>query len=482
MTGAMYAAIGGLRTHMSNMNVIGNNIANVNTQSYKAQRMTFEESMYVTSRAGSNGTASTGGNNPSQVGYGSTVGSIDLNMSPGTFSPTGYDLDCMIDGEGFFLVGDKETGDGVKSYADLSTFDLTRKGDFWVDPNGYVCDRHGKCVYGYSMVQNPNFDPSQAEDPKTNPRTIVSTTLVPLRLPLSAIKDPTGQDRWREGDAVYNVLDTPNVDDNNSRTNYSLGDVTAAVKQYIADHYSGTETEEIPTAYYYTKADGVYQTGEGVEDATDGAEVIVTIDPETKQVTSISYGRGSKNVGGVAPNFGPEDEVNFGDAAVGYEGIGRPIPNSEDKCVQLFDMAINKNGAIIGTTENGQTITVGYVAVVNAAANDGVTHIGGPYYKAQEGAGDLRVSVLGGVAVDAKGNPLYMNNKQNTDRMGDPPVMDAIQGGGKNEIRNGGLEMSTADVANEFASMILTQRGYQANTRMVTVTDSMLEELVNMKR
>lgn len=122
------------------------------------------------------------------------------------------------------------------------------------------------------------------------------------------------------------------------------------------------------------------------------------------------------------------------------------------------------------------------VAVVNAAANDGVTHIGGPYYKAQEGAGDLRVSVLGGVAVDAKGNPLYMNNKQNTDRMGDPPVMDAIQGGGKNEIRNGGLEMSTADVANEFASMILTQRGYQANTRMVTVTDSMLEELVNMKR
>ena len=90
--------------------------------------------------------------------------------------------------------------------------------------------------------------------------------------------------------------------------------------------------------------------------------------------------------------------------------------------------------------------------------------------------------MLGGVAVDAKGNPLYMNNKQNTDRMGDPPVMDAIQGGGKNEIRNGGLEMSTADVANEFASMILTQRGYQANTRMVTVTDSMLEELVNMKR
>ena len=99
-----------------------------------------------------------------------------------------------------------------------------------------------------------------------------------------------------------------------------------------------------------------------------------------------------------------------------------------------------------------------------------------------EGAGNLRVSVLGGVMVDENGNPLHMNNKEETDLMGNPPVLDAIQGGGKNEIRNGGLEMSTADVANEFASMILTQRGYQANTRMVTVTDSMLEELVNMKR
>ncbi|MDE7243507.1 MAG: flagellar hook-basal body complex protein, partial [Oscillospiraceae bacterium] len=109
----MYSAIGGLKTHMSNLNVIGNNIANVNTQTYKSQRMTFQESIYVTSRAGSNGTVSTGGNNPSQVGYGAQVGSIDLNMSPGTYSPTGYDLDCMIMGEGFFLVGDKTTGDSV---------------------------------------------------------------------------------------------------------------------------------------------------------------------------------------------------------------------------------------------------------------------------------------------------------------------------------------------------------------------------------
>ena len=82
MTGAMYAAIGGLKSHMSKLNVIGNNVANVNTYGYKAQRMTFKESIYTTSKSGSNGGVTSGGNNPSQIGYGCSVGSIDLNMSP----------------------------------------------------------------------------------------------------------------------------------------------------------------------------------------------------------------------------------------------------------------------------------------------------------------------------------------------------------------------------------------------------------------
>ena len=107
MTGAMYAAIGGLKAHMTKLNVIGNNVANVNTVGYKAQRMTFRESIYTTSKSGSNGGVTMGGNNPSQIGYGCSVGSIDLNMSPSTYSPTGVGLDCMLTGEGFFMVGDK---------------------------------------------------------------------------------------------------------------------------------------------------------------------------------------------------------------------------------------------------------------------------------------------------------------------------------------------------------------------------------------
>ena len=153
----MYAAIGGLKTHMSSLNVIGNNIANVNTNSYKAQRMTFQESIYTMSRAGSNGTLTVGGNNPSQVGYGCSVGSIDLNMNPSTYSessPTGYGLDNMIMGEGFYVMGDKDMQ--INGSEDFSKFTLSRMGDFWVDPQGYITDRRGNCVFGFATVQNPN--------------------------------------------------------------------------------------------------------------------------------------------------------------------------------------------------------------------------------------------------------------------------------------------------------------------------------------
>ena len=87
MTGAMYAAIAGLKTHMSKLNVIGNNIANVNTNGYKSQRTIFKDAMYTMYSSGSDGTTTTGGKNPSQIGYGSQISSIDLNMSTGSYAP-----------------------------------------------------------------------------------------------------------------------------------------------------------------------------------------------------------------------------------------------------------------------------------------------------------------------------------------------------------------------------------------------------------
>ena len=427
MTGAMYAAIGGLKTHMTNLNVIGNNIANVNTAGYKAQRMIFQESIYTTSRAGSNGTAVRGGNTPSQIGYGSQVGSIDLNMSPGTFNPTGVGLDCMLEGDGFFLVGNKDLKfDSAEDYTKLS---LTRVGDFSIDPLGYVTDGNKNVVYGFKMVQNPDYDPNAKEQYKIDEngnkiniqdKLIVSTELVPLRVPIAATAPTTGNGglnadgstKWQAGDPVYDLLG-PAGADSTARKNYSLMDA-----KYDADG----KLKELP-----------------------------------------------KGVGGkMQPDGTVEDMANA------YDG---PLPDMSGKLVTLNGLSINSNGAITGVAENGDTVVIGYAAIGKVTAPDGVTHIGGPYYKAMEGAGEMNVGIAGGLLEQGT----YLNNQRVADD-GAPGIKDLLAQNKSNEIRNGGLESSTADVATEFANMIVTQRGYQANTRIITVTDSMLEELVNMKR
>ncbi len=436
MTGAMYAAIGGLKTHMANLNVIGNNIANVNTNAYKAQRMTFQESLYTTSRSGSDGGVSAGGNNPSQVGYGSSIGSIDLNMAAGTYSPTGFGLDCMIDGEGFFMVGDKDMV--INSSEDFTKPKLSRMGDFWKDPDGYICDRRGNVLYGFATVYNPDYDPTLSDEDAAKlkeqggknvwDKLIVSSQLVPLRLPLSA-DVPTEENggivgdkqMWQTGDPVYQMLGG-STGDNGARQNVSL---------------ANTE--------FYT---------DGKLAADKLKEIGGKFDAATNKTTPITQ--------------------------TDLDKFGIPKPNLRDEVIGIKNLQVSEQGAVIGTCENGQTVVIGYAAIASVDSPDGVTHIGGPYYQAMEGSGDVRISGVGGILTDR-----FLNNQVVTgaaDASVAPPIEESIGQGKGIKIRNAGLEASTADVATEFSNMILTQRGYQANTRIVTVTDSMLEELVNMKR
>jgi len=441
MTGAMYAAIGGLKSHMTKLNVIGNNVANVNTHGYKAQRMTFQESIYTTSKSGSNGGVTLGGNNPSQIGYGCSVGSIDLNMSPSTYAPTGVGLDCMLTGEGFFMVGNKVEykdildangkkigveGSGITSASELTQPNLTRVGNFWVDADGYICNRDNQVLYGFARVQNPYYNPNAtaaeiAANPSLGEPTIISTELVPLRVPLSAaapteanggrIPDPDPNaaqgatiDLWKEGDPVYPYL---------SATANGL------------NRYPSYKDEIVKQA----DANGA---------KVNGTQIAVAQNTNANRV-------------------------------------------SDEMPIQLKGMQIGVDGSITGKAANGQTIVVGYIAIASADSPDGVTHMDGPYYKAMGGAGNLRVTTL----VDLPSN--YLGNQVETPANGNdpavnPPASDAIMKDTNNSVKNGGLEASSTDVANEFAEMITTQRGYQANTRIITVTDQMLEELVNMKR
>ena len=284
------------------------------------------------------------------------IGTIDLDMSSQSLDSTGRGMDCAIQGDGFFLVGDK-THD-IDSMDALKGLTLTRVGNFEFR-DGYLTDGQGNVVYGFITRSN-------GDDPGTTPGDKPSTDLVPIRLPMKST-DPNSK-----GDAVY----------------------------------------------------------VGVDDQT-GANVYPDNDPAA----------------------------------------------TVDGFVDLENISIDKNGKITGTNKDtGDPVVVGYIALGSVENLNGVLHTEGPYYTAGNAAGDIRVGTPGN---SVTGN---LRNDKITDGNNVVDPASALAEGSGATLMTGFLEASGTDLATEFANMIIYQRGYQANTRIVTVTDTMLEELVNMKR
>ena len=375
LTGSMSAGISGLKAHMDALTVVGNNVANVNTYGYKPGRVTFKESIYSTQAAGSDGTDLVGGTNPRQTGYGCSVGTIDLDMSTMNVESTGRGTDVAIQGDGFFLVGDK-------SGVDLNNLDsllLTRVGEFRIDNNGYLTDNYGNIVYGFATC---NGTGTPSTDIGLNGDSI-STQLVPLRLPLAA-KGTAGEGLGADaGDAIYPAVPTQ---------------ATVA-------------------------ADGTITGGEN-----------------------------------------------------SYTGANATINEADYEAITYNSLNIGADGKVVCINDKtGDPVTVGYIAMATVPNPAGLTHTEGSYYQALEGAGKLAINTAGGAL-----NGKYLNNA-NVAGGADLPDTDYLLGKGA-DLLSGFLEQSGTDLATEFANMIIYQRGYQANTRIVTVTDAMLEELVNMKR
>ena len=426
MTGAMYAGIAGLRTHMQDLNVIGNNIANVNTNGYKAGRSVFRSALYTQITGGREGTSVVGSKNPSQLGYGVSLGSVDIDMSTASIEP-GNPTDVMIDGDGFFLVGDKSVANVVdpSNPNTLKSFTLTRVGDFEFGSDGYLVDNNGNAVYGFLVLGYVDGKP------------IYSDQLVPIRVPRMT----------ENGDILYPSLQTVDEDGN--------------VVEDGGDADGNTRLSLVDTLYPPTE-DGADDTG-----------------------TQQECGR-----------------------------------------AQLANISIGSDGTIVGTVRlTNEQITIGAIAIGTVDNPNGVTQTNNSYYTCGQGAGELYVNMVGGLSKDvyvshtttlpgqgegddAEGYRLpdtygtidesgisrgmtYVNHSQiygddegnaGGEETGVPYGSKVFDTGSSTVLHGGYLETSKTDLATEIANMITTQRGYQANTRVITVTDSMLEELVNMKR
>lgn len=367
MTGSMYAAIAGLQTHMQKMNVIGNNIANANTYGFKPGVTSFSESMYTSISNSTEGGTQYGGTNASQIGYGSQVASIDLNMSGGTYAPTGINSHLYLDGNGFFMVGPKPD-ETIGYVSDPNDLTLKRVGNFFLDSDGYLVDNNGNgyCVYGFMPQGNENGTIRMDGD-----NVVWDTCLRPIRIPvMSPASDPQNKD-LKEGGALY-----PQVSDD------------------------GTNALEYP-----------------------------------EQVAGVDV--------------------------------------DEEKRVDLqsVNLSVDKNGVITAVTQGNIAVTVGVIPIGSVVNPNGLTKESDGYYTAGNNAGDVVVGTCGGVITGG------LNNLDDGD-----VGYQGITGAGKTTILSGGLESSKTDIATEFADLITTQRGFQANTKIITVTDEMLSDLVSMKR
>lgn len=468
MTGAMYSAVAGLRAHMNALNVIGNNISNVNTNAYKATRYTFLESMYSNMRNGSNGTVQSGGNNPSQIGYGASIGTIDLDMSTKNFTPTGINGDCMINGNGFFIVGDK--GQTFNSMSDIKNMLLTRHGDLGFDSQGYLVDGNRKVVYGYLATERM-VNKGTDEEPIWTTEYEGQPILTDFRMPMLVQKE------------CYVYL--------NSQTG----------QQIIWDH-EPTDDElakltDVPDA---DKTAKLGADGKPTADKIFNRNLI--IHKEKGDALYPSYKRTPKDPADPAKGYDVEFTDGNSSTVLGEgNATGAKLEDFVGDARALVDsISIDDGtGRVTATTTTGKIVVVGYLAIAKCDNPNGVTHIDGHYYQALEGAGNVYATSIKGSVQNSHGaieNPDYDPTDPtrgpeflSPPSMGYDPATGGIPGemsgilsSGATTLISGGLESSGTDLATEISNMILVQRGYQANTRIVTVTDSMLEELVNMKR
>ena len=374
--------------------------------------------MYTMFSSGSNGSESVGGMNPSQLGYGSLVASIDLDMSTSTYIP-GNPMDCASVGDGFFVVGTKDQQSIIdptnpESFKSLT---LTRNGDFRFGPDGYLVDGQGQVVYGFVNVN----DGVDGEGKPT-----ISDQLVPIRLPKmekAVVDKDTGTVVQPDENGEY---DDAIMDDE--------GNLTEDYEWSYTIHYAVDQT-----------------AGEGDE------------------VTKVPL-----------DDYWPPVE----------EGQARPEKNPL-AYAEMSSISIDKKtGCISGMTrDTGEKVVIGYLAMGVVTNPNGVSHTGSSYYRCDAGAGDMRITMLGGVnkelGITNVNGSLWRSQTQGADGENPAtlPQLSEVTSAGKDvSLLTGFLEAPNVDLATEITELITTQRGYQANTRIVTVTDSMLEELVNMKR
>lgn len=551
MMRSMYSAVSGLKTHQTRMDVIGNNIANVNTVAFKSSSVTFSDILYQTTSnaSGANATTGTGGVNAKQIGLGATAAATKVSItSAGASETTGNPFDIRLtdkNSTNFFIVNN-----GSENV-------FTRSGSFYVDGSGNLCmSSTGYTVMGWQV------DETTGEIRKDTvsalrimqEKNLTSAPEATTQATIAGVLDENDTDVKNDAgrvmnlnfydnlgyqytakfaikstgtDGKYTVELTSVLDSNNKNI---IADLNKQQIAQIFGNYDANATlgqYSLSKDYKYDSASNSYinkTTGEKflINKVTDNSTTFVGENGSKVSITEIFSGITTtiaNNIKNGTNNYKVKLDTTTGQATVTGEQTSYDLEfdtssgkfksiGGENPSVMLNMGALSSG--LINNNRNFQNITVDFSQCLNYE-NGGKSTIG-----ADAGATDgktgkgRKLGAMTGIFIDTSGRIYGTYDNGNTELLGQIAVAQFSNASGLEKVgescyrttlnsgefdgigveisadgssmTTGELEMSNVDLSSEFTSMITTQRGFQANSRVITTSDTLLEELVNLKR
>ena len=541
MMRSMFSAVSGLKNHQTRMDVIGNNIANVNTTGFKGSRVTFQDMLTQTISGAAAPQGNKGGTNPQQIGLGVGISSIDTIFTDGSVQSTNKNSDLCISGNGFFVMSD-----GAKEY-------YTRNGAFEFDKEGnYVLPGSGLHVKGWMADANGNVSTSgqlqnivvpsgQTMPSVTTNKTeangnLSATEKVPTTETKTGLQSSPGTDQPKKGittaadGTVTEILNDGTYAGGYWTTSITLGTgVTAPKAGDIVYDNAGNEIGTVtkvsgntfayltnnllkaePGEAHFKDTDGTFKTYGGVN-GTPTQKAVYTYDAKittpgaSKTISFAAYdSQGIKHtITGVLTKqdtntweFKPETLADTGAVVT-----GTPIKVTFDengKCTggtgsimltptdpPLGSASLNVDIDFTGLTQYAGTSSVNMTANGNAAGTLETVNLDSSGMIVGTFSNGLKRN-LAQVALATFNNPSGLEKEGSSlftqsNNSGEVQINPAGVGGA-GKLTPAAIEMSNVNLSDQFSDMIITQRGFQSNSKMITVSDEMIETLVNMKR
>lgn len=461
----------GVKTHQTKMDVIGNNISNVNTTGFKTGRATFADVLSQSIKGATASNGEMGSTNPMQVGLGGNVSAVDTIFKDGAPMVTGKNTDLCLSGDALFVVRQ-----GAETY-------YTRNGAFNFDEAGdYVLPGSGHHVQGW-MANNGVIDTTGA----------LGNINVQLGKAIAA--QPTDSvsyyDNLNAGvPTVTNIVEgeggpaTAMLSDGTSvvdtEGNYKVGN-SLPVATAVTVYDSLGATHEVP----------VYFIHEGeLNDGATPSRWLVSLSPDA------SVTKGETTTAEFTDENGEKMTASLNVAEIQFDSSGNLVTDSDTDTTGTMNLAFEPGSG--GTAPANQNVTVDFKNLTQFAGNNtihssGNGNVSGVLEEIQvDSSGRITGIYTNGVrrpeaqvalahfnnspGLTKTGTGLYLESENS----GTPGIIEAGEFGVA--ITPGALEMSNVDVANEFSEMIITQRGFQSNAKVITVGDGMIETAVNLKR